>query len=226
MDASIKNLICCIVLVASPALSLAQSLQQAWERMQQQIRKNAGVIAYEISFRFELWGDSESEAGQYSTRVLQLDSKGVPQRELVLAGNDSKAAYKMDALSLTLAVHAANRPEEFLSSPWSIVFVVNENIDGELASVYEVKARVGKGNFPVLAKVWIGQKNGAPIKIEGTLEKLPLPGVKSAAFVLRYASGDNGLTLPSALQIKDSISLLFHTGQVSFQQKLMDWRPL
>lgn len=193
--------------------------------MQQQLKKNDGLIAYEIASNFELLGDSAPEVGQYSTRVRQLDRNGMPLRELVNTGKESADAYKMDALSLSLAAYAANRPEGFVSSPTSIVRSGDENINGESTSVYEVKGLIGKGNLPVLAKIWIEQKTDAPVRIEGTIEKLPLPGVKNATFLLLYATNESGLVLPSAFQLRYSISMLFKTGQVAFQQTLLDWKP-
>lgn len=214
-----------VVLLTSPMFSMAQSAQLAWDRMQLQLKKNDGMTAYEIASNFELLGDSAPEVGQYSTRVRQLDQNGTPLRELASDDKESADAYKMNALSLALAVYAANRPEGFLSSPTSMVFIGDEKINGESTSVYQVKGGIGKGNLPVLAKIWIEQKTDAPVKIEGTIEKLPLPGVKNATFLLQYAHSESGLVLPSVLQLKYSISILFNTGQVSFQQKLSDWKP-
>jgi hypothetical protein len=214
-----------VILFATPIFSMAQSPQLAWDRMQQQLKKNDGVIAYEIASNFELAGGSAPEVGQYLTRVRQLDQNGIPLRELASDGKQSVDAHKLDALSLSLAVYAANRPEGFVSSPTTIVFIGDENIDGKPASVYEVKGRVGKGDLPVLAKIWIEQKTDAPVKIEGTIEKLPLPGVKNATFLLQYAPSDSGLVLPSAFHLRYSISMLFQAGQVEFLQKFSDWRP-
>lgn len=215
-----------VILLASPMFAMAQSSSQlAWDRMQQQLEKNGGVIAYEIASNFELLGDSVPEGGQYSTRVRRLDQNGMPLRELASEGKASVDAYKMDALSLSLAAYAANRPEGFLSAPTSVVLIGDEQINGESTSVYEVRGRIGKGNLPVLAKIWVQQKTDVPVKIEGTIEKLPLPGVKNATFLLRYATSETGLVLPSAFQLKYSISMLFKTGQVTFQQTLSDWKP-
>ncbi|RZT09917.1 hypothetical protein SAMN05216319_1637 [Duganella sp. CF402] len=214
------------ILLACPMLSMAQSSQLPWDRMQQQLKKNDGLIAYEIASNFELLGDSAPEIGQYSTRVRQLDQNGIPLRELDSSGKESADAYKMDTLSLSLAAYAANRPEGFVSSPSSIVLLGDENVNGKPALVYEVKGRIGKGNIPVLAKIWIEQTTDAPVKIEGTIEKLPLPGVKNATFLLQYATSESGLVLPSEFQLRYSISMLFKTGQVAFRQTLSDWKPL
>jgi hypothetical protein len=213
-----------VTLLAAPIFSMAQSSQLAWDRMQQRLEKNDGLIAYEIASNFELLGDPAPEVGQYSTRVRQLDQHGIPLRELASDDKESANAYKMDALNLSLAAYAANRPEGFVSSPTSIVLVGDENVDGQPTSVYEVKGRIGKGNLPVLAKIWLNQKTDAPVKIEGIIEKLPLPGVKNATFILWYSTNDSGLVLPSAFQLRYSISMFFKTGQIAFMQKLSDWK--
>jgi len=206
-------------LVSSPAFSTEQAPRQVWDGMRQQLSKNTGLIAYQIATSFEAPGDDGPETGQYSTRVNQLDKEGNPLREHV-AGD--KKSYKFDAMSLSLAILAANRPEEFLLSPSTMVFIRDDMVDGEAASVYEVKSSVGKGTYPVLAQVWIRQ--GMPLKIDGVVEKLPLPGIKKAAFSLLYTTGENGLSLPKSLQVNYTISIFFHTGQVSFQHNFSDWK--
>jgi len=126
-----------LMLLATPIFSMAQSPQLAWDRMQQQLKKNDGVIAYEIASNFELLGDSAPEVGQYSTRVHHLDQNGTPLRELVSDGK----------------------------------------------------------------------------------------GSAHASFLLQYATDGSGLVLPSVFQLRYSISMFFKTGNVTFLQKLSDWKP-
>lgn len=219
----LRSLILCSALVFAPSLAKAQVPMQAWSQMQQQLARNQGFIARQIDSAFELTGDASPQVGQYSTRVHHVDKNGKPVRELIASSKEAAQAYKMDAMSLSLGVLAANRPEEFLLSPSSIVFVRDEAFDGVAASVYEVKTSVGKGIYPTVAMIWVRQKDATPIKIEGVIDKLPLPGIKKAQFVLRYATASNGLTLPGAIQINYAVSIFFQSGKVSFLQTFSDW---
>jgi len=210
-------------LIFVSTLAKAEMPMPVWTQVQQQLARNQGLIAYQIDSAFELTGDAPPEAGQYATRVRQLDKNGKPVRELIASSKEATQAYKMDAMSLSLGNLAANRPEEFLLSPSSMVFVRDEEIDRQAASVYEVKASVGNGNYPAVAMIWVTQKDAIPIKIEGVLEKLPLPGIKKARFVLCYVTGAHGLTLPASIQINYAVSIFFQDGKVSFLQKFSDW---
>jgi hypothetical protein len=216
-----RNMMLSSALILISTLAKAEMPMQVWNQVQQQLARNQGLIAYRIDSAFELTGDAPPEVGQYATRVRQFDKNGKPVRELIASSKEATQAYRMDAMSLSLGNLAANRPEEFLLSPSSILFVRDETVDGLAASVYEAKTSVGK--YPAVVMIWVMQKDATPIKMEGVLEKLPLPGIKKVQFVLRYATGLHGLTLPASMQINYAVSIFFQEGKVSFSQKFSDW---
>ncbi|MRW83472.1 hypothetical protein GJ698_05125 [Pseudoduganella sp. FT26W] len=98
-------------------------------------------------------------------------------------------------------------------------------MDGQVCGVYEIYSRFVNGTKPVKANLWIDRRSAAICKVEGTMLEVGLPGVKTAGFLLRYLLDDQGRSVPASLDLRYTISIFFHTGEVSFKEKFSDWRP-
>lgn len=193
----------------------AHEVEVAWDKVQRQLQKNAGVVAHRIAVRFEVPDDTGRRVGRYQTRIGRWTARGHPVRELV-KDSDSTKAYELATLDLSLAERIANRPDQLFQSPESITVFAE--------GVYAVRTKFIDGSRPVTARIWIDSDTGALQKIEGTMEKVGLPEVASANFSLRYVSDADGRSLPESLSLSYTLSLFFHSGEFSFIEKFSDWR--
>ena len=199
----------------------AQESSSAWDTFERTLGRNAGLGAHEVAVTYEVPGDSGPQAGSYTTRVGRWDAKGNPDRVLVKGG---EKAYAMARLDLSIAEYIANRPEALFKQPSSIQPSGDQVFDGQVFAVYDIHSRFVQGTKPVKAKLWMARESGAIYKVEGTLLEVGLPGVKTADFVLQYAPDVQGRSMPATFELRYTISIFFHTGEVSFKEKFADWR--
>lgn len=207
-----------ILVLWTAAPAAAQSLQVGWEDLQRQLKKNAGLAAHEIAVRAEMPDDSGQRVYQYQAHLQSWDAKGNPIWGL-------EGDYSMAKLDLSLAEHVANRPDTLFEPPAFIQALPDQSIDGQACAVYELKSTFANGTRPVAARFWIVRQTGRLEKVEGTMEKVGLPGVKSANFSLHYAADSAGRSLPQKLSVQYTISVFFHSGTVTFVQQFAEWRP-
>lgn len=199
----------------------AQQSPSVCDAFQRALGKNTGLGAYEIDSSYELPGDDGRQTGKYTTRVSRWYAKGKPDRTLVKGGEKS---YAMAHLDLSIAEHIANRPEELFEEPSSIQSLDDQVIDNQVFLVCEMQSRFVNGTKPVKARLWVKRESGAIYKVEGRMLEVGLPGVKTADFFLQYALDSQGLSLPASFELRYTISIFFHTGEVSFKQNFADWR--
>jgi hypothetical protein len=200
---------------------LAQQSSSVWDTFERTLGRNAGLGAHEIAVTYEVPGDSGPQVGSYTTHVGRWDAKGNPDRVLVKGGEKT---YAMARLDLSIAEHIANHPEALFEQPYSIHRSGDETIDGQVFAVYEIQSRFVQGTKPVKARLWMARESGAIYKVEGILLEVGLPGVKTADFVLQYAPDAQGRSMPATLELRYTISIFFHTGEVSFKERFADWR--
>lgn|GEM_PF-5457347 len=197
----------------------------SWELAEAQLRRNSGLAALQISSSFEVLGDQVPLKGKYTTRALQRNTIGEVSRQLDGSDEASLRAYKMAALDLALATRFADRPEELFQTPDSIVSLGETIAEGKTLSIYQLHTRFINGKFPITATIWVDSENGSVIKVEGTAEKVNLPGMRTVHFSLVYRTDNEGRCLPATLNVDYTISIFFHSGKISFVQNFRDWVP-
>lgn len=205
------------------AVARAQDPMKSWELLQTQLHRNVGLAAAEISSSFEVLGDKVPQTGQYTTRVRQWNKNGEASRQLDGDDEASRRAYKMAALDLSLATRFADKPEELFQTPDSIVSLGETMEEGRVLSVYQVHARFINGKFPITANIWFDSANGTVAKVEGTAEKINLPGMKTVNFSLVYHTDSEGRCLPAILKVDYTITIFFQSGKITFVQNFHDW---
>lgn len=198
---------------------------KSWELVEAQLRRNSGLAALQISSSFEVLGEEVPLTGKYTTRALQWNKIGEISRPLDGSDEASLRAYKMATLDLSLAARFADRPEELFQTPDSIASLGETVAEGKTLSIYKLHTRFINGKFPITANIWVDSENGSVIKVEGTAEKVNLPGMRTVHFALVYRTDNEGRCLPATLNVDYTISIFFHSGKISFVQNFRDWVP-
>ncbi len=194
-----------------------------WDLVEAQLHRNSGLAAAEISSSFEVIGDQVPLTGKYITRVRQWNKNGEISRPLDGSDEASLRAYKMATLDLALATRFADKPDELFQTPDSVAALGETMADGRALSIYQVHARFINGKFPITANIWFDSANGTVVKVEGTAEKVDLPGMRTVNFSLVYRTDSEGRCLPATLRMDYTVSIFFHTGKIAFVQNFYDW---
>ncbi|WP_426189700.1 hypothetical protein [Massilia sp. DWR3-1-1] len=196
-----------------------------WEILQHQLSRNRQFIAFEIISRYELPGDEAPMNGQYRTIIKKVLSEGEQLRELSEKTREGDVGVKMGAMNFGIADRFANHPEELFPTATSVDLVGREQRDGEDYIILKIRTLFSKkGNFPLTAKIWILEKNSHPVRVEGVIENVSLPGVKNISFTVKYDDDENGRSFPSEITISYPINIFFHHGKIFFQHTLSSWR--
>ncbi|MYM97488.1 hypothetical protein [Duganella vulcania] len=211
------------ILFTHGAIAAEQSQSEPWSLIERQLHKNLGLAASEITSAFELPGDDGPVAGFYKTHIQQWDKNGTPIRSLLRGDESNERSYKRATLDLSLATRFANHPETLFQRPDLAVTLGTEQLNNRMLDIYEIRSRFTNGTLPITAKIWFDPTNGTLIKVIGTIRDMPVPGVKSANFILTYNTDKDGRSLPAKLQVDYTISLFFHTGKVLFSQEFLRW---
>lgn len=216
--------ISCVCAIFTCPLAKAETAAKQWGLLQTHLSMNKTYIAHEIDSRYELPGDSVPVAGKYKTIVDPNYRQDEPRRILSEPTEAGAVGMKMAPMEFGMGAQWANRPDELFSEVTSIEFITNEQQDGESYSVLRVRTHLTRGNAPVTAKIWVNEKNSRPLRVEGIIEKVPLPGVKQIHFTVTYRADADGRSLPREVTVTYPISIFFHSGVVLFQHNLSDWR--
>lgn len=202
----------------------AQATDATWALFQTHLQANKGLVAHEIVSRFEVPGDNGRISGAYKTSIQRWDASGEPVRGLAEQSEDGRAGLRIAPLSCSIADKLADHPEELFQSLESLIYLGDQELQGTVWSVMQSRSRLPRGNAQVHAKVWLNPRTGQPNKVEGVIEQVPMPGVKSINFTLKYAADAEGRSLPLDVTVHSTIALFFHSGSVSFTQELGKWR--
>ena len=202
----------------------AQERNDPWLHLQNHLAKNKPFIASEITSRYELPGDDSPTRGTYRTIIQEPSNETEPTRTLSPITKEGELGLKMAAMNFGIAEKFANHPAE-LFTPYSSVEVLGqENRKGTELIVLQLRSRFSKkGNFPLTAKIWMTGDNH-PVQVEGTIENVPLPGVKNVSFTINYADDENGNSLPKDVVVSYPIKIFIHSGTVLFHHTLSAWQ--
>jgi hypothetical protein len=208
--------------IAMPAS--AQNVEQVWISMQEKLRANQNLVAYVIDSRFETPGDAGQETGTYKRKVVSASLNEKPLRVYSAASTNQRALARFSELDFGLSDNIANYPAQLFPVIDSMEFSGKEKIDNDTYSIIKIHAHHPKANFPIIAQVWVGEKDAHLLRVRGTYQKLPIPGMKDLNFAIEYATDAAGRSLPVTVDISYKISIFFHSGDFSFSHRLSDWR--
>lgn len=220
----VHMLILAISISTFSSVGIAQTPEVSWAKMQAILAANKTLTAREINSKYEIPGDSGKVSGSYKTTIAGHDGNGRPVRSLSETSKDAEEGMKMAALDFGIAHQFANYPAELFPTAASYRLVGTEQVNGEPSSIIKIHAQHSKKNLPVTANVWISERNSRPLRVEGWLEKIPIPGVKKVNFSIKYAIDQAGRSLPLEVTVAYTISLFFHTGDLYFSHRLADWQ--
>lgn len=213
-----------VALLAMSNLANAEPPQNTWANAKSHLSKNAGMVAQRIATEFSLPGDDAQVSGRYVTVVSGASPTGEPMRELHSTTDEGQLGMKMAPLNFSIAISLANQPNQLFESVTEIKRLGEEHVGGGHWEILEVKSAMRTGNAPIRAKVWINKNGGNIWKLTATIEKSILPGVRSVSFAVTYKPDSQGRSLPSTVTVDYPISILFHTGHVSFSHEISDWK--
>jgi hypothetical protein len=202
----------------------AQERNDSWLKVQNHLERNKQFIAHEIISKYELPGDDSPLQGTYRTIVKEELELSDPTRKLSPITNESELGMKMAAMNFGIAEKLANRPAELFTQYSTIEFLGHEKGNGTELNIFQLHSKFSKtGEFPLTAKIWVNQENH-PVKVEGIIEKMPLPGVKNVYFTIKYEDDRNGNSFPKDIVVTYPIKIFIYSGTVFFQHILSSWK--
>lgn len=202
----------------------AQDLAESWARLHEQLGRNKQYVARDITTRYELPGDDAAVIGNYRTTIISADTNGEPMRALAEQTTQGTTGLKLAPMAFGIAENIANRPHELIGAAAPVDIAGQETLDGRRCLIINIAGRFStKGRFPLSAKIWIGGSDSHPIRIEGSIDKISMPGISKIDFRIDYQDSQDGRSLPKQVSIAYPVKIFFHTGYVSFRHDLAAW---
>lgn len=202
----------------------AQDLAESWAQLQEQLGRNKQYVARDIATRYDLPGDDARVIGSYRTTIISTGTDGQPIRALAEQTTQGTTGLKLAPMAFGIAENIANRPYELIATAAPVDIAGQETLDGRRCLIINIAGRFStKGRFPLNAKIWIGESDSHPIRIEGSIDKISMPGISKIDFRIDYQDSQDGRSLPKQISISYPVKIFFHTGYVAFRHDIAAW---
>ncbi len=189
----------------------------AWKQYVAYSKSRPKVVATHMATNYKV----DDETGSYKSERAAGAGGEKPKWVVVDKGNAPEAAIKMDT---GLAAKVAEHPNDLLEETTAVERVGNETLGGKEWVILKAQTRLKEGKRPVVAKIWVSPETGQPLKIEGSMEKVPMP-MKDLRFTISYEQAGDATVLPKLVKFHSVFSIMFHSVELDLAQELSGWKP-
>lgn len=198
---------------------------KAWTQYVEYSQARPKVVATRMTTSYKMSADESPETGTYKSERAAGASGEKPKWVVVDKGNVSESMQKITTMDMGLAAKVAEHPNDLLEGTTAVERVGTETLGGKEWVILKAQTRLKENKRPVVARIWVSPETGQPLKIEGVMEKVPMP-MKDMRFSISYEQAGDATVLPKLVKFHSAFSVMFHSGEMDFAQELSGWKPL
>ena len=215
-------LVACLGMMAS---AHANTDDKAWKQYLEYSQSRPKVVATKMATAYKIPGESAPDVGSYTSERVVPAEGDKPQWVMVDKSKASANMQKGMRLDMSLAAKFAENPNDVLEPPSSVERVGTEKVGGVEWVILKAQTRLKGSKPPFTAKVWVHPVTGQPLKMEGLLENVPIPGSRNVRFSVSYDQAGAAAVLPKLVSLHYDFSIMFQKGEMDFAQELSGWKP-